>query len=132
MGVCHYAAMLHPADELGDEETWEVLKASYSQFEGDNEKSLIGQWDACDTFDVVDRLPGCSVPLHVVGFAEDVQAPPQYGQRVAEPCADGALPPAGGPRPLLAVVADARRRGERRHPRDHRRAYRSDRWAATC
>jgi pimeloyl-ACP methyl ester carboxylesterase len=84
MGVCHYAAMLHPADELGDEQTWEVLKASYANFEGDNERSLIGQWDACDTFDVLDRLAGCSVPLHVVGFAEDVQAPPQYGERVAE------------------------------------------------
>jgi pimeloyl-ACP methyl ester carboxylesterase len=84
MGICHYAAMLHPADELGDEATWEVLKQSYSTFEGDNERSLIGQWDACDTFDVYDRLPDCSVPLHVVGFAEDVQAPPQYGQRVAD------------------------------------------------
>ena len=24
------------------------------------------------------------MPLHVVGFAEDVQAPPQYGKRVAD------------------------------------------------
>ncbi len=84
MGICHYAAMLHPADELGDEATWEVLKQQYANFEGENERSLIGQWDACDTFDVLDRLPGCTVPLHVVGFAEDVQAPPQYGELVAE------------------------------------------------
>ena len=60
--------MLHPADELGDEATWEVLKRQYSTFEGENERSLIGQWDACDTFDVYDRLPECSVPLHGVGF----------------------------------------------------------------
>ena len=84
MGVCHYAAMLHPADELGDEETWELLKRQYSDFEDENEQSLIGQWDACDTFDVYERLPDCRVPLHVVGFSEDVQAPPQYGRRVAD------------------------------------------------
>jgi len=84
MGVCHYAAMLHPADELGDEETWEALKQQYSGFISENERSLIGQWDACDTFDVVDRLGGCEKPLHVVAFSEDVQSPPSYGRRAAE------------------------------------------------
>jgi pimeloyl-ACP methyl ester carboxylesterase len=84
LGICHYAAMLHPADELGDPETWEALKAQYAGFGDENERSLIGQWDACDTFDCLDRLPGCTVPLHVVGFAEDVQAPPEYGRQVAE------------------------------------------------
>ena len=82
-GICHYVATLHPADELGDDETWEALKKQYAGFEVENERSLIGQWDACDTFDVADRLATCSKPLHVVGFAEDVQAPPQYGQRAA-------------------------------------------------
>ena len=131
MGVCHYAAMLHPADELGDEETWEVLKASYSNFEGDNEKSLIGQWDACDTFDVLDRLPG----LHRAAARGRVRrgragaaAVRQAGRR---PCADRRVPPARGPRPLLAVVADAGRRGQRHHPRDHRHAARLTPWAAT-
>ena len=49
-----------------------------------NERSLELQWDACDTFDCLDRLPTCTVPLHVVGFGQDVQAPPHYGQEVAE------------------------------------------------
>lgn len=84
MGICHYAAMLHPADELGDPETWEALKQAYANFDVENERSLIGQWDACDTFDVTEQLPACPVPMHIVAFAEDVQAPPQYGQRAAE------------------------------------------------
>lgn len=89
MAVCHYAATLNPADELGDEENWAFLKEQYAGFgaapeDNQNERSLILQWDACDTFDVVDRLPGCSVPLHVFVFGQDVQAPPNYGREVAE------------------------------------------------
>jgi thioesterase CepJ len=88
MAVCHYAAMLNPADELGDPDTWGVLKRQYAGFgdaeDNQNERSLIAQWDACDTFDCVDRLPDCSVLLHVVGFGQDVQSPPNYGRVVAE------------------------------------------------
>jgi pimeloyl-ACP methyl ester carboxylesterase len=89
MAICHYAAMLNPSDELGDEETWEVLKHQYRGFgeepgRNENERSLIAQWDACDTFDCLDRLPGCTVPLHVVGLGQDVQAPPSYGRLVAD------------------------------------------------
>lgn len=86
--VCHYAATLNPADELGDPESWETLKEQYSVFgesEGNqNERSLELQWDACDTFDCLDRLSACSVPLHVVGFEQDVQAPPNYAREVAD------------------------------------------------
>ena len=55
----------------------EFIHSSLSEAKRDRE-------EAEAKLDVLDRLPGCSVPLHVVGCAEDVQAPPQYGQRVAE------------------------------------------------
>jgi pimeloyl-ACP methyl ester carboxylesterase len=86
--VCHYAAMLNPSDELGDLDSWNTLKDQYAGFgdaeDNPNERSLELQWDACDTFDCLDRLPGCTVPLHVVGFDQDVQAPARYGREVAE------------------------------------------------
>jgi thioesterase CepJ len=86
--ICHYAGMLFPADELGDEESWAEIKDMLSFFgaeEGnENERSLVLQWDACDRFDVVEQLATCEVPLHVVGFGQDVQAPPNYGREVAE------------------------------------------------
>jgi pimeloyl-ACP methyl ester carboxylesterase len=86
--VCHYAAMLNPSDELGDPDSWNTLKDQYAGFgdadDNPNERSLELQWDACDTFDCLDRLPGCTVPLHVVGFGQDVQAPLCYGREVAE------------------------------------------------
>ena len=77
--------MLYPAEVLGDPELWAVAQEILGgEFEDDNETSLIGQWQACIDFDVVDRLPGCEVPLHVFAFDQDVQAPPQYGRKVAE------------------------------------------------
>jgi pimeloyl-ACP methyl ester carboxylesterase len=86
--VCHYAATLNPADELGDAESWQTLRDQYAPFgaadDNPNERSLELQWDACDTFDCLDQLRSCSVPLHVVGFEQDVQAPPNYGREVAE------------------------------------------------
>jgi pimeloyl-ACP methyl ester carboxylesterase len=86
--VCHYAATLNPADELGDPDSWNALKDQYAPFgavgDNPNERSLELQWDACDTFDCLDQLPTCTVPLHVVGFGQDVQSPPRYGQEVAE------------------------------------------------
>ena len=82
----HYAAELYPARALGDPELWETIKAFLGGGEElvENERSLIPQWQACIDFDVVDRLPDCTVPLHVVAFGEDVQAPPQYGKEVAD------------------------------------------------
>jgi pimeloyl-ACP methyl ester carboxylesterase len=81
----HYASMLYPAEVLGDPEMWAVAQELLGEdFESDNEASLIGQWQACIDFDVVDDLPGCDVPLHIFAFEQDVQAPPQYGRKVAE------------------------------------------------
>ncbi len=37
----------------------------------------------------MDRLPGCTRPLHVIGFGQDMQTPPARGRLVAEAAADG-------------------------------------------
>lgn len=85
MGVAHYAAMLYPARALGDRELWPKLKALMLEWmdSGENEASLVPQWDASLRFDQRDRLPSVRVPIHVIAFAEDVQAPPQDGEEVA-------------------------------------------------
>lgn len=85
MGVAHYASMLYPACALGDRELWPRLKALMLEWmdSGENEGSLVSQWDASLRFDQRDRLPSVSVPVHVISFAEDVQAPPQDGEELA-------------------------------------------------
>ena len=83
--LTHYAAQLYPARMLGDDEAWERIKAWLTErgFVQDTEESLIPQWQACIDFDVVDRLPGIRIPLHVFAYDEDVQAPPQHGEEIA-------------------------------------------------
>jgi pimeloyl-ACP methyl ester carboxylesterase len=82
----HYAIHLYPAKALGDPDLWPQIKAFLEEDDAnaENERSLIPQWQACIDFDVRDRLPSCRVPLHVLSFAEDVEAPPQYGREVAD------------------------------------------------
>jgi 3-oxoadipate enol-lactonase len=84
--VCHYAAMLYPAKVLGDRELWPRLRADLEDWlsTDDNEESLIPQWESCLLYDQTDELPACQVPMHVVAFSEDIQAPPQDGQELAE------------------------------------------------
>ena len=84
--VCHYAAMLYPAKVLGDRELWPKLRADLEEWlsTDDNEESLIPQWESCLLYDQTEELPGCQVPMHVVAFSEDIQAPPQDGQEMAE------------------------------------------------
>jgi pimeloyl-ACP methyl ester carboxylesterase len=85
LATIHYASQLYPAEALGDPELWPVIRERLGgTWEEDNEASLIGQWQACVDFDVTERLPDCTVPLHVFAFAEDVQTPPRYGRRVAD------------------------------------------------
>jgi pimeloyl-ACP methyl ester carboxylesterase len=86
MGVTHYAAMLYPARALGDRELWPRLRALLMEWmeSGENEESLIPQWDASLRFDQRSHLPSVRVPVHVIGFAEDIQAPPQDGEEVAQ------------------------------------------------
>lgn len=85
MGVTHYASMLYPARALGDRELWPRLKELLLEWieSGDNEESLLPQWDASLRFDQRERLPSVRVPVHVIAFAEDVQAPPQDGEELA-------------------------------------------------
>lgn len=86
MGATHYAAMLYPARVLGDRELWPTLRDQLLEWmeSGENEVSLIPQWDASLRFDQRAALPSCDVPMHVVAFTEDVQAPPQDGLELAE------------------------------------------------
>ena len=86
MGATHYAAMLYPARVLGDRVAWPMLRDRLLTWmeSGENETSLIPQWDASLRFDQRDALPACHVPMHVMAFTEDVQAPPQDGLELAE------------------------------------------------
>ncbi|MCZ3389702.1 MAG: alpha/beta hydrolase [Actinomycetia bacterium] len=89
--VTHYAAMLYPAKVLGDRELWPKLRTDLEEWlSGEsNEESLIPQWESCLLYDQTAQLPGCQVPMHVVAFAEDIQAPPQDGQELAEQAGNG-------------------------------------------
>ena len=89
--VTHYAAMLYPAKVLGDRELWPKLRDELADWLASdaNEESLIPQWEACLRYDQTEELPSCMVPMHVVSFAEDVQAPPQDGHELAEVAGNG-------------------------------------------
>ena len=84
MAVTHYAAFQYPARVLGDRELWPKLRDQLVRWidTGENEDSLIPQWDACLRYDQRDRLPDCTVPMHVLAFLEDVQAPPQDAEEL--------------------------------------------------
>jgi len=86
MGVTHYAATLYPARALGDRELWPKLREMLLEWidSGENEASLVPQWEMSLTYDQADQLSQCQVPLHVIAFNEDVQAPPQDGKEVAD------------------------------------------------
>jgi pimeloyl-ACP methyl ester carboxylesterase len=91
MAVAHHAMMMFPAKVLGDRELWPKLRADLESWlsTDDAESSLIPQWEASLLYDQREALPGCPVPMHVIAFAEDVQAPPQDGIELAELAGDG-------------------------------------------
>lgn len=95
MGVTHYASMLYPARVLGDPVLWPKLKALMMDWmgSGENEGSLIAQWDASLRFDQTDRLCKIRSPVHVIIFNEDIQASPQEGEELVQliPNAEGHL-----------------------------------------
>ena len=78
--------MLYPARALGDRVLWPKLKALMLEWmdSGENEESLVPQWDASLRFDQREALRGVQAPVHVIAFSEDVQAPPQDGEEVAQ------------------------------------------------
>ena len=86
MGVTHYASMCYPAQALGDRELWPKLRELLLEWmdSGENERSLIPQWEASLRYDQRAKLPSVRVPMHVIAFTEDVQAPPQDGEEMAE------------------------------------------------
>jgi len=86
MAVTHYAALQYPARVLGDRELWPRLREELRAWidTGENEISLIPQWEACLRFDQREQLATCTVPMHVLSFTEDVQAPPQDAEELVE------------------------------------------------
>ena len=86
MAVTHYAATMYPARVLGDRELWPRLRRELLEWieTGENEVSLIPQWEACLLYDQREQLRGCRVPMHVLAFEEDVQAPPQDAEELVE------------------------------------------------
>jgi len=86
MAVTHYAAMMYPARVLGDRELWPKLRADLEAWidTGENEVSLIPQWEACLRYDQREELASCRVPMHVLAFGEDVQAPPQDAEELVD------------------------------------------------
>ena len=84
MAVTHYAPTMYPARVLGDRELWPKLRAELLAWieTGENEVSLIPQWEASLLFDQREQLAGCTVPMHVLAFEEDIQAPPQDAEEL--------------------------------------------------
>ena len=90
MATSHYAVLMYPSEVLGNDELWAkvspIVLRDYSRRDG---PELAAQWEACVQFDSYERLPSCEVPLHVIGFSQDVQAPPSLGREVADTAPQG-------------------------------------------
>jgi pimeloyl-ACP methyl ester carboxylesterase len=86
----HYAAFSYPSEVLGNDELWEKIKnrvgGNYGERDGE---MLIAQWQACIDFDIVDQLPHCRVPIHAIGFDQDLQTPPPLVKRMASLAGNG-------------------------------------------
>jgi pimeloyl-ACP methyl ester carboxylesterase len=86
----HYGVFMYPPEVIDNDELWEKLVpfigASYGEREG---PLLIGQWQACVDFDVTNDLPKCDVPIHLIGFSLDIQAPPNMARRAASLAKNG-------------------------------------------
>ncbi len=88
--MTHYAAFMHTPEVLDSPELWSSLRAVTSAaYEHRDGAMLDAQWQACCDFDTRDRLPECPVPIHVIGFGLDMQAPPGLGRKCASLAANG-------------------------------------------
>jgi pimeloyl-ACP methyl ester carboxylesterase len=88
--TAHYALLYYPAEVLGDDALWERLKTFIAtDFEARDGAMLAAQWQACLDYDSSALLPRVHVPIHAVGFEQDVQTPPQRVREVADLAADG-------------------------------------------
>jgi pimeloyl-ACP methyl ester carboxylesterase len=83
--VHHYGAFMFPSEVLGDDELWYRLRPFVERsYAARDPQMLIAQWEACIDFDVEAALASCQVPIHVIGFSQDMQTPPALGRRAAE------------------------------------------------
>lgn len=88
--IHHYGAFMYPSEVLGDDSLWARLRPFVARSYGEREgEFLAAQWQACIDFDVTDRLPDCRVPIHVIAFSQDMQAPPGFGRKTAELAGNG-------------------------------------------
>jgi pimeloyl-ACP methyl ester carboxylesterase len=86
----HYAVFMYPSEVLGDDELWSKVRPLVMRDYGERDgEALAAQWEACVEFDSLERLPGCTVPLHVIAFSQDVQTPPARGKVVADTAPEG-------------------------------------------
>jgi pimeloyl-ACP methyl ester carboxylesterase len=69
---------------------WEQIKRRVGGNYGHRDSDmLIAQWQACIDFDIVDVLPSCPVPIHAIGFDQDLQTPAPLVRRIAALAANG-------------------------------------------
>ena len=88
--IIHYAALSYPAEVLGDDLLWQKVRPYIANAYGDRDPLMLAaQWQACLEYDSLDRLADCTVPMHVISFAEDLQTPPSRGRQVAETAGNG-------------------------------------------
>ena len=88
--VTHYAAFMYPPEVLDDPELWARLRTVTEAAYGERDGAMLdAQWQACCEFDTTARLPHCEVPIHVIGFGLDMQAPPSLGRKCAGLAANG-------------------------------------------
>jgi len=88
--VHHYGAFMYPSEVLGDEVLWSKLRPFVERSYGERSgEFLVAQWQACIDFDVSDRLPSCQVPIDIIGFSQDLQAPPRFGREAAQLAGNG-------------------------------------------
>jgi pimeloyl-ACP methyl ester carboxylesterase len=88
--VVHYAALCYPAEVLGDDALWRKVRPYLDSAYDDRDPAMLAaQWQACLDYDSLDRLPDCTVPMHVIGFEQDLQTPPARGRVVAEAAGNG-------------------------------------------
>jgi pimeloyl-ACP methyl ester carboxylesterase len=81
----HFAVFGYPAAILGDDAQWAALREHIAgDYATRDAEMMAAQWQACQDFDSLDRLPHCRVPLHVIAFAQDVQTPPARCKQVAD------------------------------------------------
>lgn len=88
--IHHYGVFMYPSEVLGDEDLWGRLRPFVARSYGERVgEFLAAQWQACIDFDVTEALPQCQVPIHVIGFSQDMQAPPSLGRRAADLAGNG-------------------------------------------